>query len=134
MSCEPLFPVGHPSQKSKFLDFEDLAVLLGSSTRSLHPQRLRLAEMGRGQIAEELLRLNAAQCETDGETDFYYDPHTKQYTGEARILKGWCGGIMAEINQQKLLPPDGAGTVLQFFLGQKAGIQLADQPPAKTPV
>ena len=57
----------------------------------MHPQRLRLAGMGRGQTAEELLRLNAAQCEAGGETDFYYDPHTKQYTGAARILKGWCG-------------------------------------------
>lgn len=79
-------------EQSKFLDFDDLAVLLGSSTRSLHPQRLRLAEMGRGQTAEALLRLNAVQCEAAAETDFYYDPHTKQYTGAARILKGWCGG------------------------------------------
>jgi len=23
--------------------------------------------------------------------DFYYDPHTKQYTGGMKILKGWCG-------------------------------------------
>jgi len=22
---------------------------------------------------------------------FYYDPHTKQYTGELKVLKGWCG-------------------------------------------
>lgn len=80
-------------EQSKFLDFDDLDVLLGSSTRRLHPQRLRLAEMGRGQTAEELLRLNAAQCGAGEETDFYYDPHTKQYTGAARILKGWCGSI-----------------------------------------
>ena len=80
-------------EQSKFLDFDDLEVLLGSSTRSLHPQRLRLAEMGRCGTAEELLRLNAGQCEAGGETDFYYDPHTKQYTGAASILKGWCGGL-----------------------------------------
>ena len=34
--------------------------------------------------------------------------------------------LFAEINQQKLLLPDGSGKVLQFFLGQKSGIQLAD--------
>lgn len=79
-------------EQSKFLDFDDLAIVLGSSNRSLHPQRLRLAQMGRGQTCEELLLLNAVQCEASGETDFYYDPHTKQYTGAARILKGWCGG------------------------------------------
>lgn len=80
-------------EQSKFLDIDDLEVLLGSSTRSLHPQRQSLAEMGRGETAEELLRLNAGQCEADRESDFYYDPHTKQYTGAANILKGWCGNI-----------------------------------------
>jgi len=78
-------------EQSKFLDFEDLEFLLGSTIRSLHPQRLRLAEMGRGDTAENLLRLNAEQCKAAQGTDFYYDPHTKQYTGGADILKGWCG-------------------------------------------
>lgn len=30
--------------------------------------------------------------------------------------------LFAEINQQKLVRPDGSGTVLQFFPGPKAGI------------
>ncbi|MEX2381238.1 MAG: putative transposase, partial [Opitutales bacterium] len=80
-------------EQSKFLDFDDLEVLLGSSARSLHPQRVRLTEMGRGDTAENLQRLNAEQCTAAQGTDFYYDPHTKQYTGAASILKGWCGSI-----------------------------------------
>ena len=95
-SCEAFPQLRHPSRanpKRKFLDFDDLEVLLGSSTRSLHPQRQRLDQMGRSGTAEDLLRRNAAQCQAGGETDFYYDPHTKQYTGAASILKGWCGSI-----------------------------------------
>ena len=23
---------------------------------------------------------------------FYFDPHTKKYTGMLKTLKGWCGG------------------------------------------
>ena len=25
--------------------------------------------------------------------DFYFDPHTKHYTGMQNVLKGWCANI-----------------------------------------
>ena len=78
-------------EQSKFLDIDDLELLLGSVLRQPHQQRLRLSELGNAGTAQELLALNARQCEAAQATDFYYDPHTKHYTGQANILKGWCG-------------------------------------------
>jgi hypothetical protein len=37
-----------------------------------------------------LLRWNADWVGAGGKTEFCYDPHTKQYTGAEKILKGWC--------------------------------------------
>jgi len=42
-------------------------------------------------IADPLFKLNAELVGADQCNDFYYDPHTKQYTGGMKILKGWCG-------------------------------------------
>lgn len=77
-------------EQTKFLDLDDLELLLGSALRQPHPQRLCLAAMGQGDTADELLALNARQSQAAEQSDFYYDPHTKRYTGEANILKGWC--------------------------------------------
>jgi hypothetical protein len=35
-----------------------------------------------------------ARCLGAGEqSDFYFDPHTKQYTGQENVLEGWCPAI-----------------------------------------
>lgn len=83
-------------EQSKFLDLDDLELLLGRVIRQPHPQRLRLGEIAQSGMTEKLLALNFSQSQTqtktecEGHGDFYYDPHTKHYTGEANILKGWC--------------------------------------------
>ena len=77
-------------EQSKFLDFEDLTLLLGSTVRSLHPQRTRLCELAGSETVAALLKFNLRACEATAGSDFYYDPHTKQYTGESNVLKGWC--------------------------------------------
>ena len=85
-------------EQSKFLDIDDLELLLGGVIRQPHPQRLRLSEIAQSGMTEKLLALNFSQScphtnagtEGEAQTDFYYDPHTKHYTGEANILKGWC--------------------------------------------
>jgi hypothetical protein len=77
-------------EQSKFLDFDDLDLLLGATVRCLHPQRAGLAALGSEGAAEAILRFNARRCGASQGSDFYYDPHTKQYAGEANVLKGWC--------------------------------------------
>jgi len=66
--------------------------MLGRTLRSLRPQRLLLGELAQTDaIASKLLTINAEQVDSTTCDDFYYDPHTKHYTGQLRILKGWCG-------------------------------------------
>ncbi len=78
-------------EQSKLLDLDGLAEVIGRTQKSRHPQRVLLAEMATSSIADRLYKLNAEQVGADSCNDFYYDPHTKQYTGSMKILKGWCG-------------------------------------------
>ena len=80
-------------EQTKFLNPDDLELLLGPQLRGLGPQRRRLKELAAGPTANRLLRWNSQQVGADQQTDFYLDPHTKQYTGMAEVLKGWCPTI-----------------------------------------
>ncbi len=80
-------------EQTKLLDFEDLKRLLGKCMRSLHDQRTHLGQMATVAMAEQVLRLNAAEVDAAANDDFYYDPHTKLYTGIQNVLKGWCPSI-----------------------------------------
>ncbi len=77
-------------EQSKLLDFEGLNLLLGRTLKSHRPQRVQLAELANTAIARKLYNLNALMVGTENCDDFYYDPHTKHYTGEVKTLKGWC--------------------------------------------
>lgn len=78
-------------EQSKLLDFAGMNRLLGRTLKSHYPQRMHLAELGETAVADQLYAINAHLVEADRCDDFYYDPHTKQYTGGMKILKGWCG-------------------------------------------
>jgi hypothetical protein len=78
-------------EQSKLLDLDGLSHVIGRTQKSRHPQRWLLAELAKSSVADQLYRLNAEQVRIDSCNDFYYDPHTKQYTGGMKILKGWCG-------------------------------------------
>jgi hypothetical protein len=80
-------------EQTKYLNSDDLERLLGPQMRGLGPQRRRLKELAEGPTANRLLRWNSQQVGADQQTDFYFDPHTKQYTGMAEVLKGWCPTI-----------------------------------------
>jgi hypothetical protein len=43
--------------------------------------------------ASSILKVNAEVAGVAHCVDFYYDPHTKHYTGIHKILKGWCSSI-----------------------------------------
>ena len=78
-------------EQSKLLDLDGLVHVIGRTQKSPHPQRVLLAELAKSSIAEQLYQLNAELVNVEAGNDFYYDPHTKQYTGGMPILKGWCG-------------------------------------------
>ena len=80
-------------EQTKFLNPDDLELLLGPQLRGLGPQRRRLKELAEGPTANRLLRWNSQQLGAEAQRDFYLDPHTKQYTGMAEVLKGWCPTI-----------------------------------------
>jgi hypothetical protein len=78
-------------EQSKLLDLDGLAHLIGRTQKSRHPQRRLLAGLASTSTADRLYKLNAELVGADSCNDFYYDPHTKQYTGSMKLLKGWCG-------------------------------------------
>ena len=84
-------------EQTKVLDFKSLQRLLGHSViASLYPQRTYLDTLANQQTLTTLFQCNAEMIHAKETTDFYYDPHSKHYTGAQTILKGWCpkaGGI-----------------------------------------
>jgi hypothetical protein len=80
-------------EQTKLLDFQDLGRLLGRTLRSLFPQRSQLSELAAGTTATRLLGFNAQLTGAAAQRDFYFDPHTKHYTGMQNVLKGWCANI-----------------------------------------
>jgi hypothetical protein len=80
-------------EQTKLLDFEDLRRLLGRTLRSLFPQRSQLSQLACGSTVSHLLSFNAQLVGAAQRRDFYFDPHTKHYTGMQNVLKGWCARI-----------------------------------------
>jgi hypothetical protein len=80
-------------EQTKLLDFEDLRRILGRTLRSRFPQRSQLTELAAGMTATRLLSFNAQLVGAAQQRDFYFDPHTKHYTGMQNVLKGWCARI-----------------------------------------
>ena len=80
-------------EQTKLLDFEDLHRLLGRTLRSLFPQRSQLSELASVATAPQLLSFNGQLVGAPQTRDFYFDPHTKHYTGMQNVLKGWCASI-----------------------------------------
>jgi hypothetical protein len=80
-------------EQTKILDFNAVKAMLGSATSNRYFQRTNLSEMSTEDNVRELLKYNAKLVNANQYTDFYYDPHVKNYTGAEKILKGWCAAI-----------------------------------------
>ncbi|MEK6572873.1 MAG: hypothetical protein AABZ58_00970, partial [Chloroflexota bacterium] len=80
-------------EQTKFLNGEDLSRLLGSVVRFPHPQRQELERVATEASCQALARFNARQIAAEQQGDFYFDPHTKHYTGGQNVLEGWCPAI-----------------------------------------
>jgi len=80
-------------EPTKHLNAADLAALLGPQVQGLGAQRRQLKALAAGPTAAALLRWNAHRLDAAAQSDFYFDPHTKHYTGMAAVLKGWCATL-----------------------------------------
>ena len=93
--CAQVLQGGANLEQVRDLNGPDLAWFTGGPVHRAQAQR---DQLGRLLLQEptlwlELLRGNARLL-ADGPgrgTVFYYDPHTKEYTGGLPFLKGWCG-------------------------------------------
>ena len=84
-------------EQSKSLCFESLARFCPELSKTLSAQRRLLDDHATLEGELELYRLNAGLL-SDGPGKgkvFYFDPHTKRYTGMLNALKGWCGSLHA---------------------------------------
>ena len=79
-------------EQSKMLSFSSLKVLIGPTVRALNHQRGLLKRNCGEHTTAELLKRNSRLLDIGKHRIFYYDPHAKEYTGELKTLKGWCGG------------------------------------------
>jgi len=80
-------------EQTKFLHWPDLSRLLGTVVRFAYPQRQGLERVATPANLEALARFNAQQIGAEAQSQFYFDPHTKHYTGEQNVLEGWCPAI-----------------------------------------
>ena len=81
-------------EQTKYLNWEDLELILGQVVRFPTPQRDQLKELAADPgLIDELWRFNQKNLGSAVGSDFYFDPHTKHYTGEQNVLKGWCPKI-----------------------------------------
>ncbi len=80
-------------EQTKFLNWPDLSRLVGEVVRFPHPQRQELERVATQANVEALARFNAQQIGAESQSQFYFDPHTKHYTGEQNVLEGWCAAI-----------------------------------------
>ncbi len=80
-------------EQTKLMDFNSLETILGDLISTPHYQREKLKEFSESGILDIIIDINGQLVNIENETDFYYDPHTKHYTGKKHILKGWCSNI-----------------------------------------
>jgi hypothetical protein len=80
-------------EQTKFLNWADMSRLIGAVVRFPHPQRQELERVATQSHIEALVRFNAQQIEAESQSQFYFDPHTKHYTGQENVLEGWCPAI-----------------------------------------
>ncbi len=81
-------------EQTKYLNWEDLELILGEVVRFPTPQRDQLKALAADSgLLDKLWRFNQTNLGSAVGSDFYFDPHTKHYTGEQNVLKGWCPKI-----------------------------------------
>ena len=82
-------------EQSKSLCFEGLSRFCPDLIKTLRDQRQLLDKSATLESELELYQLNSLLL-SDGPGKgkvYYFDPHSKHYTGILKVLKGWCGSL-----------------------------------------
>ena len=98
-------------EQSKLLNWGSLRRFLGDVVVNLNQQRQDLGELAAAGVLNTLWQINGEYVGLDQGSDFYYDPHSKHYTGAHKILKGWCSRLRFA---EKVLHMDFIHTALGF--------------------
>lgn len=77
-------------EQSKLLNTGALKLLFGEVNMNMCQQRRNLAALAMTDCLEKMVSLNGEWAGLSQSHDFYYDPHSKHYTGGEPLLKGWC--------------------------------------------
>ncbi len=80
-------------EQSKELNYSSLEQIIGKTHKTLRLQRIALKEAATKSNTEHILQFNADLLKVNRQSDFYYDPHTKHYTGHLKILSTWCPSV-----------------------------------------
>lgn len=80
-------------EQSRLVSDRDLGWFTGPVVAGTDPQRSELRSICGLETVLDIYRANMRLlADGPGSGDiFYYDPHAKRYTGQLRLLKGWCG-------------------------------------------
>ena len=80
-------------EQTKELHYHSLSAMLGHVIKHPTNQRTALKEMATTANKDQILQFNGQLLEVKWCSDFYYDPHTKHYTGTLKILHTWVSSI-----------------------------------------
>lgn len=107
-------------ERSRLISAEDLARFTGPVLAATDPQREALRQMAGLEATMDVYAANARLLH-DGPGRgriFYYDPHSKEYTGALQLLKDWCGrthGITKTLHLDMIHTRSGRACFLQHY-------------------
>jgi hypothetical protein len=107
-------------EQSRMITARDLARFTGAVEPGTEPQRRRLRQEAYPDAVVDIYAANARLlADGPGKGDvFYYDPHSKEYTGGLDVLKGWCGrrhGIVKVMYLDAIHTESGRPCFLQHY-------------------
>lgn len=80
-------------EQTKQINYASLNMIIDKSIKSQKLQRATIKKHTNDDNINKLLAFNMEIVDVANCQDYYYDPHTKHYTGMRKILKGWCAKI-----------------------------------------
>ena len=80
-------------EQTKELNYSSLSAMLGHVIKHPSNQRIALKQIASTHNTDNILRFNGEMVNVASRSDFYYDPHTKHYTGQLKILDTWCPSV-----------------------------------------
>ena len=105
-------------EQGKHLSHESLSKLVGSTIKDLGEQRTELKAVSCSASIIELVEKNRVFILDKYQNIFYYDPHTKEYTGIFKYLKAWIAhshNIRKGIHSDFIHTIDGYPCFMQIF-------------------